>query len=488
MIPVYSCLSPALADIIIPESVAFSPSPFCSLPSFLSFHYPLFSIAKIQWLRRAGYPQEIIQEIITEQDHYEKQLAEDNEEDHVEENNGYFAEETGEWVEAAPGETYDEWGTLIVKDGVEQGFYDEESGEWIQTAEYDEWGTLISGGVEEQPQLLPEPLPELPTADAPQQDGVPVQIVPEEPVAADLAEEEEEAVPDIVMAEPQPAGIAPQPSPGDAKKTQQQEAIDKELKAAQDAAKAAGDVAKNLIGGIGGSLFGGGGAKKGGGLGGMFGAVAAPKKPTATSQAKSPPKPVPTTAEGAARLDPSQQPQVSSSTPEHPADGADKPGTGPAIAGGGEIVEGDKRKGGANLAGAVQVLPAVPAAQKTSGEPAAGTKKEGDVDAEEGKKKGEGQKFLPDDGKPRFVKHFNKTRTMSGRQKWDWAFEKILQVGTELRFQNKGGAAHRILISFFTITCSFVFSIFPFRLVSRCVGADAMWNVTFIVTTLIWLC
>ena len=30
--------------------------------------------------------------------------------------------------------------------------------------------------------------------------------------------------------------------------------------------------------------------------------------------------------------------------------------------------------------------------------------------------------------KPNFVKHINKTRTMSSRQKWDWAFDKILMV------------------------------------------------------------
>ena len=33
--------------------------------------------------------------------------------------------------------------------------------------------------------------------------------------------------------------------------------------------------------------------------------------------------------------------------------------------------------------------------------------------------------------KPAFVKHINKTRTMSAKQKWDWAFDKILQVGTK---------------------------------------------------------
>lgn len=33
--------------------------------------------------------------------------------------------------------------------------------------------------------------------------------------------------------------------------------------------------------------------------------------------------------------------------------------------------------------------------------------------------------------KPNFVKHINKTRTMSSRQKWDWAFDKILMVSTQ---------------------------------------------------------
>lgn len=30
--------------------------------------------------------------------------------------------------------------------------------------------------------------------------------------------------------------------------------------------------------------------------------------------------------------------------------------------------------------------------------------------------------------KPNFVKHLNKTRTMSAKQKWEWAFDKILVV------------------------------------------------------------
>ena len=32
------------------------------------------------------------------------------------------------------------------------------------------------------------------------------------------------------------------------------------------------------------------------------------------------------------------------------------------------------------------------------------------------------------DHRPKFVKHINKTRTMSGKQKWEWAFDRIIQV------------------------------------------------------------
>ena len=355
-----------------------------------------------------------------EQDHYEKHLA-DEEEVVDDENNGYYDEETGEWVPAAPGEVFDEWGTLIKLNGVVQGYYEEESGEWVQTAEYDEWGTLIGGGVVEEEETQVPPPTGPPTDGVQQQDGVPDEMLPAEPGMAEELEgmeEEEEAVPDVVMAEPQPSAIAPPPSADDAKKKQQQEAIDKDLKAAQDAAKAAGDAAKNLIGGIGGSLFGGGGgAKKGGGLGGMFGAVAQPKKPAATPpQVKSPPKAAaPTKAGDASPPAPEQAPEKTTAKGAS-VDSAEKAEG---------RVAGEERKSGAQLAGAVQVLPA----------PTPASNKEGDVDAAEAEEgtRANGEKFLPDNGKPRFVKHINKTRTMSGRQKWDWAFEKIIQVGRKER-------------------------------------------------------
>ena len=44
--------------------------------------------------------------------------------------------------------------------------------------------------------------------------------------------------------------------------------------------------------------------------------------------------------------------------------------------------------------------------------------------------KKEEEEALPDH-KPKFVKHLNKTRTMSAKQKWEWAFDKILTVSTK---------------------------------------------------------
>ena len=243
LIPLCSCncISPAgiSSRLLLTFSSLFS-------PIFPLSVLPLSSLLKIQWLRRAGYPQNVIQEIITEQENYEKQQMDI-------ETNGYYDEETGEWVPAAPGEVYDdwgnltckdgvkqgyydeatgewirdvpgevydEWGTLIVKDGVEQGYYDEETGEWIQTAEYDEKGKLIEYDeygniiVKEEPAPATESMPEVPA-----QQDVEV-VIPDEP----FEDDEEESVPDVVMAEPQPAAAIspPQPSPVDAKKKEQQ--------------------------------------------------------------------------------------------------------------------------------------------------------------------------------------------------------------------------------------------------------------------------
>ena len=38
------------------------------------------------------------------------------------------------------------------------------------------------------------------------------------------------------------------------------------------------------------------------------------------------------------------------------------------------------------------------------------------------------------DHRPKFVKHINKTRTMSGKQKWEWAFDRIIQVNNFYSF------------------------------------------------------
>jgi len=41
------------------------------------------------------------------------------------------------------------------------------------------------------------------------------------------------------------------------------------------------------------------------------------------------------------------------------------------------------------------------------------------------------------DHRPKFVKHINKTRTMSGKQKWEWAFDRIIQVGLSFHSNRK---------------------------------------------------
>ena len=134
---------------------------------------------------------------------------------------GYYDEATGEWV----AEVYDDWGNLTHKDGEEQGYYDEETGEWIQTAEYDEKGKLIEYDeygniiVKEEPAAEPTGLVEVPA-----QQDVEVIVQDVEP----FEDDEEEAVPDIVMAEePQPAAVIspPQPSPVEAKKKEQQGSV-----------------------------------------------------------------------------------------------------------------------------------------------------------------------------------------------------------------------------------------------------------------------
>ena len=94
------------------------------------------------------------------------------------------------------------------------------------------------------------------------------------------------------------------------------------------------------------------------------------------------------------------------------------------------------KKSGAHLAGAVQVLPEKAAVLP---EKAVLPENEAVLPEKEASETSPTEKstsaHIADDGKPRFVKHINKTRTMSGRQKWDWAFERIMQVGTRGRHE-----------------------------------------------------
>jgi hypothetical protein len=141
---------------------------------------------------------------------------------------------------------------------------------------------------------------------------------------------------------------------------QQQQKAEKDIKAAQDAAKAAGDAAKNLFGGVtslGGSL-----------LGKAASTITKPQQQQQQQKAQ-------------------QQPQlgrtssVKSETRGGESESEDSKGE-KRVTFGPDIVEEDD----------------VPLERR--------------------------------DHRPKFVKHINKTRTMSGKQKWEWAFDRIIQVGT----------------------------------------------------------
>lgn len=313
-----------------------------------SFFSLLFTI-KIQWLTRQGYPAEVIDEIIAEQDRYE-----------------------------------------------EEGYYDEVTGEWISTA-----------------------------AEVPAEEQVPPAPVP--------MEEEKVPSPPAAAAPAAPVAAPPAAQAKTAQDKAAQEAIDKDLKAAQDAAKAAGDAAKNLIGGIGGSLFGGGGKKSGGfGLGGFMGGGAQPKK-----QEK---KPQPKKAEPAKAAPKPKEPEKPAPTPVKKE--GDQP---PPAQAGQELLDMDNEEEEVPDFDEPMKEESVPEPAKKDSpkaeEKQPGTSPEKPVETDPEKKLDEDEKkplektvsFAPD-GKPKFVKHINKTRTMSGRQKWDWAFEKIIQVS--LSFKN----------------------------------------------------
>ena len=343
---------------------------------------------QINWFLKQGYPPEIIDEFMAEQDQYE---------------DGYYDE-----------------------NGEETGYYDE-NGEWID--------------------YPPEQLTQPPLED---------QIVPED---GELMEEDvEEAVP----SPPPPTAQALQPAkPAQTSKAgATNDAIDKDLKAAQDAAKAAGDVAKNLIGGIGGSLFGGGKKSGGFGLGGLMGSpkpapkTASPPKPAAQpppAKAKTPPQAQKPTTPPKTQPEPSQQPMeqdgeelVREDEEDFDIDaafgGPAAPGSVPGTAAGSRKPSaGDP----ADLGPAERRQSQLEQLEEEQKEPILESEVEKIVDEVKEDQAGDPnnketptggrQVAFAEDGRPKFVKHINKTRTMSGRQKWDWAFEKIIQVrGSDL--------------------------------------------------------
>eukprot|EP00094_Tigriopus_californicus_P005576 TCALIF_05373-PA protein Name:"Protein of unknown function" AED:0.48 eAED:0.48 QI:0/0.16/0/0.28/0.83/0.85/7/0/2053 len=373
-------------------------------------------VRQMNWFFKQGYPPELIDEFMAEQDIYEDQYYEDG---------GYY-DENGDWIDCVA------------------GYEDQEIGE-------DDYG--FNDGQELDPNALEE--------------VIPTEIGGEN-------EEDEEMVPSPPpQSEPQPpapGGLATKMN-GNAPKAAN-DVIDKDLKAAQDAAKAAGDAAKNLIGGIGGSLLGGfsGGKKSGGfGLGSFLGAPNVPKPskvPDSKQSVKIQPK------------DPVPQPKVDNSSPlptneikgevsepakdkgpapaevvkveeteeevdwdktiEEPATKSDNQlGTRPGENEHEHVPQEDES--GVEMAfreakPSSDENPPVDIAQEqvpvevldAEAEKVVENIKTADSDGEKGTPDGK-QVAFAEDGRPKFVKHINKTRTMSGRQKWDWAFEKIIQ-------------------------------------------------------------
>jgi hypothetical protein len=139
--------------------------------------------------------------------------------------------------------------------------------------------------------------------------------------------------------------------------------VDSDLKAAQDAAKVAGEAAKNLLGGVtslGGSLIGK--------------AASSITKPQQQQQKPMQQKP------------PAQQSLDRTASMKSEAKAGDS--------------ESDDNKAEKRVTFGPEVLE--------------------DDDAA----------FERRDHRPKFVKHINKTRTMSGKQKWEWAFDRIIQVSS----------------------------------------------------------
>eukprot|EP00095_Tigriopus_kingsejongensis_P005547 snap_masked-scaffold131_size323982-processed-gene-1.0 protein:Tk05547 transcript:snap_masked-scaffold131_size323982-processed-gene-1.0-mRNA-1 annotation:"protein-methionine sulfoxide oxidase mical3-like isoform x2" len=318
-------------------------------------------VRQMNWFFKQGYPPEVIDEFMAEQDIYDDQYYEET---------GYY-DENGEWVEYPP--------------------EDQEMAEYPEGEQEEEF----EEGFDEEEEKVPSPPP---VVVKPKANGAP------------------------------PKGV--------------NDVIDKDLKAAQDAAKAAGDVAKNLIGGIGGSLLGGfSGGKKTGGFG-LASFMGSPPKPAPQKSqvAKSPPKPKePLLTPTPKPVEKTKEEIVGESSelgndqilPDDEAEWLDDEEMVPELMpeDEGPIEDAFKEadppsKDNPPLDIAQESL--APETMEAEAEKVVENIK-ADSDGEKGTPDGK-QVAFAEDGRPKFVKHFNKTRTMSGRQKWDWAFEKIIQV------------------------------------------------------------
>ena len=255
----------------------------------------------------------------------------------------------------------------------------------------------------------------------------------------DLTAVEDEQVPDVEEVVPEPT---PTPQPTEPVKAKEaakpsDPEMDAEMKAAAEAAKAAGDAAKNLLGGamsFGGGLLGGLGGKPQqqkqqsgfgfGGLGGMMGGQQ-PKPAQKKEQPK--PKPQMKKQEAVEAAPPKKGDSVAAQ--EKPA--ADK-------------VQNEENQEETNKdikstdAQAKNKTDEISDAKKSTDNVAAAD--DGKAEAQDEKPAGPVSKQPSEDSKKsvtfqeeeekkkvREERHINKTRTMRPKEKWEWAFSRIMK-------------------------------------------------------------
>ena len=279
--------------------------------------------------------------------------------------------------------------------------------------------------------------------EVPEEDGYP------KPDLTAVEAVDEEVVPDVI----QPPTVARPEEKQQRQRKESQTDIDPDLRAAQEAAKAASDAAKNLLGGamsFGGGFLGGLGGAAGGktqqktggggfglggfGLGGMMGGGAQAAKPaTATSSSK--PKPVMK----------KQEAVVEPTVPIHKEEQASAPGEPRPV---GQQTnelgqhEEESEMHGRKLSNAETTSAEkhdedsihISVAEDSSTATTRAVTKDESLDSKKSVKfeetrreevEEEARRLLQERAKEE--RHINRTRTMRPKEKWEWAFNRILK-------------------------------------------------------------